>query len=480
MEKDGTEHVSQDDKGELELMRTLQLFFSGDVEAGESLLALSGNAAFSIEAVKTVIFDVLKLQLNSTIAELVGLSCGIIANLALSERLLNVAASNLDLGKVLIEVCQTNDDPLVITEALRAMTNIVHGKRATLLHVHYADLASFSLYLSENSLSSELLAQLMQLVYYVHVYSSEEEVLVWHDTWDALRFFSPIMCVTDDVDSNVVVPLKSVTLAERSGLEWMLLCLDHITGQVVDQPSVGRLLQADWLLTTLLSLLLQTNEVGWDDKPRRDLLPPIVLSPAEKFLLVSVLENLVAYWMEKHVERFAQHLWWSLSWVVQEVDMKAGWVKLLGALLETCEDAVMMRDSYGVNAVVYIICVLMGDYGTGNGATSTSEQDSGNAAHIGGLISQGVGAALTVQAAIRDVAELVANPEHVTWTSRLTSGEYKMVDMLDTLGTAVNADITHTRLVGNIGEEHEKRARLALQCIADSIQALSAATESKS
>jgi hypothetical protein len=440
---DDEDQAADVDDGSIEIIRLLKGFLQGSEEAGEALLQLSGKETRGL-LLNGFLCDIVELQLSQADNRLCELTCGIIANLALQNSSLEFLASNMDVSKLLLKsVCGT-DDPNVITEALRAFSNMAYLSRLNFVGEYLSSLGKFSLLLAENSLSGALVAQLVQLVYYIHVY--DNNLRSWYATWNAAAFFQPLFllgtkgdCATA-LQEDLLSALKAEKLGDANGLEWLLLCADAATSPSDDETKTefahwAELMSADWLLIVCLQLLVANESSGWE---RGQTPSSITLATSEQFLILSILENLVSYRIDGAASEQKQS---AVDFVLRRIPVSGGvcgpsW--LLRVMLELFEEAVLMRDAHAVRSVVYLVCVLYGHAQRDDSAPHSNDTCKEPASHI----SEAVG----------KVAEILDLEGNLEWVAQVCNAEHGVQDMI----VRLNAILTRQPDTGT-GNKTERR-----------------------
>lgn len=350
-----------------------QTFADGEIASGEFLLARSGEKGDKSDFETPVLFATLADVLTtSTEPKCCELAAGIVANLLLHNDINDICVEALNIPEFLYECCTVIDDPYTIAEILRGLTNLVYVGKSECLHDSLPTLASLMLYLAENSLSSKLLIYVVQLVYYIQAYCSNELLLDWNSSWDAKSFYMHILgChISGAVPSadneelySTVLLLQGESVGDCTGLEWLLLSIDRVT---LSQSMHGHVLcKSEEIIQFILHLLLSQSTQSWDtvtSKPQsKNLGVSFNLSAAEKFLAVSILDSIMGYRTSNNSdspagksEQSVLHTLFAIStkYTTTECD---GWMMLTKALLETLEDAVLMKDSYGLFASANIL-----------------------------------------------------------------------------------------------------------------------------
>jgi hypothetical protein len=458
---DDEDQAADVDDGSIEIIRLLKGFLQGSEEAGEALLQLSGKETRGL-LLNGFLCDIVELQLSQADNRLCELTCGIIANLALQNSSLEFLASNMDVSKLLLKsVCGT-DDPNVITEALRAFSNMAYLSRLNFVGEYLSSLGKFSLLLAENSLSGALVAQLVQLVYYIHVY--DNNLRSWYATWNAAAFFQPLFllgtkgdCATA-LQEDLLSALKAEKLGDANGLEWLLLCADAATSPSDDETKTefahwAELMSADWLLIVCLQLLVANESSGWE---RGQTPSSITLATSEQFLILSILENLVSYRIDGAASEQKQS---AVDFVLRRIPVSGGvcgpsW--LLRVMLELFLFAGGVRGAHSLRAgglqvfvvlgppphavrsVVYLVCVLYGHAQRDDSAPHSNDTCKEPASHI----SEAVG----------KVAEILDLEGNLEWVAQVCNAEHGVQDMI----VRLNAILTRQPDTGT-GNKTERR-----------------------
>jgi hypothetical protein len=419
---DDEDQAADVDDGSIEIIRLLKGFLQGSEEAGEALLQLSGKETRGL-LLNGFLCDIVELQLSQADNRFCELTCGIIANLALQTSSLEFLASNMDVAKLLLKSACGTDDPNVITEALRAFSNMAYLSRLDFVGEYLSSLGKFSLLLAENSLSGALVAQLVQLVYYIHVY--DNNLRSWYVTWNAAEFFQPLFLLgtegdcTTALQEDLLSALKAEKLGDANGLEWLLLCADAATSPSDDENKVEfahwtELMSADWLLMVCLQLLVANESSGWEGGQTAS---TITLATSEQFLTLSILENLVSYRIDGAASEKKQS---AVNSVLRKIPVSGGVrgpSRLLRVMLELFEEAVLMRDAHAGRSVAYLVCALYGQDGKrDDSAPHSSDTCKEPASHI----SEAVG----------KVAEILDLEGNLEWVAQVCNAEYGVQDVI--------------------------------------------------
>jgi hypothetical protein len=443
MADDEDQAAADVDDGSIEIIRLLKGFLQGSEEAGEALLQLSGKETRGL-LLNGFLCDIVELQLSQADNRLCELSCGIIANLVLQNSSLEFLASNMDVAKLLLKSACGTDDPAVVTEALRAFSNMAYLSRLDLVGEYLSSLGKFSLLLAENSLSGALVAQLVQLVYYIHVY--DNNLRSWYATWNAAAFFQPLFLLgtegecTAALEEDLRFALKVGKLGHASGLEWLLLCADAATSPTDRENKAefahwAELMSADWLLVVCLQLLVAHESTEWElgQTPSS-----ITLATSEQFLILSILENFVSYRIDGAASEQKQS---AVDFVLRRIPVRGGvcgplW--LLRVMLELFEEAVLMRDAHAVRSVVYLVCVLYGHAQRDDSAPHSNDTCKEPASHI--------------SEAVEKVAEILDLEGNLEWVAQVCNAEHGVQDMI----VRLNATLTRQPDTGT-GNKTERR-----------------------
>ncbi|KAJ1396999.1 hypothetical protein B484DRAFT_407158, partial [Ochromonadaceae sp. CCMP2298] len=271
VERGENEDEDEEDEEALDGLEVLQLaraFLGGAESAGEVLLEMSGDAS-RCRSFSAVVLDVLcvtcqahqaqetqeeaqtQTQAQSKTGRARELAAGIIANLLLHDHTRAILLER-DIFDLLCSYCD-DQDPLFISELLRGLSVLAYKgalqgalqcEPDALVDPAYPDasapsggrglarLASLCLHLSQACLHPRLLAQLLQLVYYVC--ASEES---FEGSFEVFGVFAPLMYEYDvegggeRVNWPALSALRGEMLGGVSGLEWLLLCLEKVTGE---------------------------------------------------------------------------------------------------------------------------------------------------------------------------------------------------------------------------------------------------------
>jgi hypothetical protein len=429
---DDEDQAADIEDGSIEIIRLLKGFLQGSEEAGEALLQLSGKETRGL-LLNGFLCDIVELQLSQADNRLCELTCGIIANLALQNSSLEFLASNMDVAKLLLKSAFGTDDPSVITEVLRAFSNMAYLSRLDFVEEYLSSLGKFSLLLAENSLSGALVAQLVQLVYYIHVY--DNNLRSWYATWNAAAFFQPLFLLgtegerTAALQEDLLSALKAEKLGDASGLEWLLLCADAATSPTDDENKAefahwAELMSADWLLGVCLQLLVANESSGWD---RGQTPSTFTLAASEQFLVLSILENLVGYRIDEQAPEKKQS---AVDFILRNIPVSGvvcGPSRLLRVMLELFEEAALMRDAHAVRSVVYLVCALYGQ----DELWDDSAPDAGRA--TAKMACEEL--ALHISDPTSKVAEILALEGNLEWVIQVCNAEYGVQDMIVRLNT---------------------------------------------
>mmetsp|Transcript_30626 Transcript_30626/g.29244 ORF Transcript_30626/g.29244 Transcript_30626/m.29244 type:complete len:514 (+) Transcript_30626:62-1603(+) len=215
-----------------DLYMKLQEFLRDEnVTAGESLLEYSGiSADKDLEfhgAFVTALIDVAELviKINSNLKS-VEIAVSIIANLVLHDkrvRIVLVERPSL-LGDI-VAICQSIDDPLMITVCFRLFTNIVYCSLGDILCYHCSILQSAISEIISNSLSEELLSQVFQFCYYIFTYDKSGNLL---QSFIKVSWNPFAQCMDALSDELTVECLRDSKCSECSGFEWCFRLLEMI------------------------------------------------------------------------------------------------------------------------------------------------------------------------------------------------------------------------------------------------------------
>lgn len=162
-----------------------------------------------------------------------------------------------------------------------------------------------------------------------------------------------------------VQSLLGETVADCSGLEWLLLSMDRLTGDTSGLINTNATAVCtskhvlSFLVHVMLSSSLQSWEGGAHNHAQQGL--GVVLNPSssERFVTVSIMENIVRYRIDSasHSELLCEIRDVSGSY---STGQRTGFAALLHSVLETMEDALLMKDKYGVVASAYLVAQLFG------------------------------------------------------------------------------------------------------------------------
>ena len=405
-----------------------QAFSDGDIASGEFLLARSGEKGDKSDFVSPALFATLADVLTtSTEPKCCELATGIVANLLLHNDINDLCVEALNIPEFLYECCTVIDDPYTIAEILRGLTNLVYVGKSECLHASLPTFSSLVLYLAENSLSPKLLIYVVQLVYYMQAYCSNQLLLDWNSSWDAKLFYMHLLgcdvggalpfADNEELYSTVLL-LQGESVGDCTGLEWLLLWIDRTT---LSQSIHGHFLcNSEEMLSFVLHLLLSQSTQSWDtitSKPQsKSLGVTFNLSAAEKFLAVSVLDSIIGYRMNQNVDSPAGESHLSVLHTLFAISTKYsttecdGWMMLTKALLEALEDAVLMKDSYGLYASANLLNQIfennVGQLDTSHisGDRALPSQTTFLAEHMCVLFPQ-----------IQNIVELLAITENTKW-----------------------------------------------------------------
>ena len=384
---------------------TLRDFLGGEITAGEELFEISSRQTVTaMEMWMDVLSVVLKKQSYSDSRSL-ELACGICANLLLNEFVFEGAITLLEHILELLSNSTCTSDPYIISEILRVFTNLSYKNKGYLL-TNSSDILQYTMYLAENSLSPRVLAQLFQFLYYFQVYSPDS-VDILYKTWNIRDFFQFILyndaeCIVDtsiiiksnqiinnkEINTSLIQSLQEEKLGTNNGFEWFLFCLDHTTTAALSYPILFSLLHEEYLINIFLDMLLSTTITStYNDKTILKYsakLPNISLQINEIFLVLSILESIGrSYEVQSGTgsstgtstgignEASIPHFPGIVLNIVEKYNNfeRKGVEVLLLALLEYCEDAVLMRDEYAIVSIAYLVYTI---YSTSDNNTSTS------------------------------------------------------------------------------------------------------------
>ena len=450
-----------------------QAFADGDIASGEFLLARSGEkgdkSEFEIPALFATLADVLTTSTEEP--KCCELAAGIVANLLLHNDINDICVEALNIPEFLYECCTVIDDPYTIAEILRGLTNLVYVGKSKCLHASLPTLASLMLYLAENSLSPKLLIHVVQLVYYMQAYCANELLLDWNSSWDAKSFYIHILgCDVGGVVSSAdneelyftVRLLQGESVGDCTGLEWLLLLIDRIT---LSQSMHGHVLcKSEEMLSFVLHLLLSQSTQSWDtiiSKPQsKSLGVSFNLSAAEKFLAVSILDSITGYRTDQTSDSQAGKSDLSVLHTAFAISTKYtihttecdGWMMLTKALLETLEDAVLMKDSYGLYASANLLNQIFesdeGQLDTAriSGYPTISSQTTFLTEHMVILFSQ-----------VQNIVELLGITENTKWIQSHTDQDAEKANFIRFLLTVKNSLLCFIRALKTKGNENEKR-----------------------
>jgi hypothetical protein len=468
-------------QSKVEVTGLLRRFLDQDVSSGEALLEMSARCDPALHIVATLLLEVLCLALvPSKTAEL---ACGIIANLMLWEAFIDPTVRALDLPNALMDVCCSNDDPYTLSEAVRAMTNMAYKGRSHLLQPSFARIAEFAVMVVDNSLSSRLLTQVVQFVYYLQVYGAPATQEAWFSQWEAAEFFRHLLGNTEQavVAVNVEISelLKGEKLGDCSGLEWMLLCLDHAASRSGES-------QLDWehspdlmkaILKYSLTLLLSPKANAWDEcDVNATSGASLSLQLSEKFLLISIMETVCGDYspgagkptMADTVNEIARNV---QALIAPRQGSKGGLRSLLPVLLESCEEAVLMKDSYALSAASFLICALFAPQPEEGQPLICSEAAPSAEGpplekRVARIVDRDIIGSATL-ASVSAVVEIIHVPENNAWVKSVSSSGGEHVVQMLTLLEAL------TKHAGEgAAESGCAKQRTTMQSVSNSIEAL--------
>lgn len=352
------------------------------------------------------------------------LAAGTIANLLLFDDVNDECAESLNIPDFLYECCTKIDDPFTISEIFRALSNLVYVKKAEYLHASIFTLCSLIRYLAGNSLSPKLLAHVVQLVYYIQVYSPPEMLRDWEQCWDARSFYLSIQGFSIDNSGDVSVPpneelystlcaMQSESIADCSGLEWLLLSIDRLTVSSDTEMSTNsqQVCSSSHTLAFVVHLLLSSSLQSWEATARKSAHKSqgVVLNPSasEKFLALSILENIVCYRTECATNGGVVTDVRALAGMYS-VGCRPGFVTLLCTILEILEEALLMKDKYGVSSALYLVVQLY-NHDITQAAEPYTTADGSTARPF--LVAQ----MTSVFAYIQNVVELLGIEDNMAW-----------------------------------------------------------------
>lgn len=366
-------------EGSVEAIQLVGSFLRENLEAGEQLLQITGSNELCHTCSISVFYEAIQTACMSTITKSTEISVGIIANMVLCEATTEDVILHLDVQNLVINCLEEHSDPNVLAEALRVLANLVYRQKWETVIPLLPNVCLFVQFVVENSLSTRLLAQAYQLVYYVQIYGTENCYNTLYTVWDVHHFYKASLLATlPDMGGaqsvNVCIPavlnevfpaLQGEMLSNCTGLEWLLLSLDSHTLYCrnaskfdVDTGLVKTVVPA------CIEFLLSVRAVGWESDTDTVCTAlnasSIALTNNEKFLILSILENIL-YIEDASANQFIG--------VRQEIFSHCGPYKqgsmhgftvLLQTMLQIGEDAVLVKDAGAVTSITYLIASLYG------------------------------------------------------------------------------------------------------------------------
>ncbi len=443
-----------------------QAFADGDIASGEILLARSGEKGdqsdFAIPVLFAALVEVLTTATEPKCSEL---AAGIVANLLLHNGVNDLCIEALGVPMFLYECCTVVDDPYTIAEILRGLANLIYVGKSECLHASLPTLSSLVLYLAENSLSPKLLIHVVQLVYYIQVYCSNTRMLLdWESSWDAKSFYLHLLgndaiVNPGDVDGVVsslnneelystVLKLQSESVGDCTGLEWLLLSIDRVAlSQSIHSPVVCN---SEEILKFIVHLLLSQCTQGWDrvrsKPPAKSLGVRFNLYSAEKFLAVSVLDSIVSYRTSQALDSSSTEnsnlsVLLELFTIANQYSTKEcdGWMALTQALLETLEDAVLMKDRYGLYASANLLNQMFKS-NVGLGDTTLNPRAATTSPEITFLTERFD----VLYPLIQNILEVLATIENIKWLESYPDNDAEKVNLAGLLLTVKKALLQET------------------------------------
>lgn len=396
----------------LQITKLARKFVNGDIISGEILLQMSGTKdscrLAGIESCIQVLNLITDCLNEGKICEI---AISIVANLLLFDETRAIAETQLNLPESILACYSGGEDPFVFTEGFRVMTNLIFysGSTVSWSREMVEALISHMQFVIKSSLEPKLLAQACQLLYYCLSLLSGEAASIFYEQWDS-SLLSTVLC-----DMNMLTILKQETICSCSGLEWLLLSVEQMT-TVQNDVLVHRTNEDNRYLAFLrpdiedkLVLLLLNPHHSFESFESLDvkdcsncerrsnakvvnyLATAVSLSNSEKFVAVSILQNLVFVSKiagtdrgvncganEKNVDsqekRINSNVFYLMSAYVQ-----SGY--LLRELFDLWEESVLLRDSAAMECVSFLLLRIFDCTGNSgvNGAALLVQESAGTA-----------------------------------------------------------------------------------------------------
>lgn len=415
---------------DLECLHLANKLSSGDLEAGEELLEITGRADHCMACSMPKFFDAIQSAIGSSTTKVKEISIGIVANMVLCEATCAEVVKHMKIPATIVH-CFEEEDPFILAEVQRVMANLVYRKRSDI--IPFCEMVvSFSQFVVENSLSAHLLAQTYQLVFYIQIYGEQDLQNEFYAFWKAPCFYTAALtCALEvsletssnsetEIAINHILPhLQSELLNNCSGLEWLLLSLDSYTlycRNYTDMTIDAR--TASICMFVAIELLLSGRDIGWncDIAGSKQSFSAFTLNNNEKFLLLSALENVVyiaKYDRTETVDVCAdiEHLCARNS-----TGKKHGFTTLLVVILGIAEDAILMRDAATLSSAVFLIANLFAPHSvqtSDGGVLSSSSQNKDNLYDLKNHIAD-------VFVPVRNFVEMISLEDVAPWVVSTT------------------------------------------------------------
>jgi hypothetical protein len=340
----------------IEVLQLFHKFLCADKSAGQQLLTLTAKG-IDENTICDACFQTIKLVISEGEEECKEIAVSIVANLVLCTKTCHVAVEKLNLPSYVVENLFSFEDPFVMSEFLRVLTNISFSAFSSSLNEHYLAIIEVSSFALINSRCPKLLAQASQLLYYLQIQNNSK----WMHAWSPMSFFNDFfgsmfqdlfvdfeqerdrstlpnadvhretvllarVCLAEVALCTFITDLQAAPMnGDCTGLEWFLFMLDANTRSNFDKATgAAQVLRsakkAQFLrnITHFCVALLLLNShwyeshrsshgdsCGWDDSPGNGLgsfdafdavkSSSCILSllPNESFVVCSILENVL-------------------------------------------------------------------------------------------------------------------------------------------------------------------------------------------
>lgn len=455
----------------VDVILLLTKFIRCDVEAGEQLLEITACKDLCSTCSFPVFFEAVQAAVGSTTPKVSEIAIGIIANMVLCKNTCDEVTSELRVCDLVMQCINVEDDPYVLAATGRVLANLLYRKKADELLPHFRTLVSFVQFVVANSLSTHLLAQTYQLVYYIQIYGTPDMCNAWYALWCTHTFYEAALLSgggtasyssfvrTAVVELNTVLPaLKGELLSGCTGLEWLLLSLDSYTlyRRNSDDASIDAGIAGICLASTI-ELLCSGRVVGWnaDVAGSKRSAVTMSLNSKEKFLLVSILENVVHMFKHGSVDtdepvEIVSHVQFLCGH--HRTGSTAGFTVLLLVILEVGEESLLMKDASALNSVSFLLAALYSlDHTKQDTLVSTVKQHPY-------VLSDHVTEALMP---VRNFVEMLALEDTMSWMlDNSIPQSSDLVESLEVLKELLKAHICNTSAGGE--ERVKECARLVM------------------